>query len=172
MRKTILASLFALVFASVAWAQDKASQKMIHIDFKDDRPDGVELVMSLPISVLTTFQPQIREAFMALEEENDSLNFVEIWNSVKDVGPHDFMEIKGKDGHIKISTTESHFVARVNSPEMGDIEALVPLALGDILFANSQNVDLEGIVAALGALEGQDLVRIRSEFINGRVWID
>lgn len=172
MRKTVQLTIISLLFASAAWAQENKTTKMIHIDFKDTREEGMELVMSLPLSVITSFHPQIREAFTALEEENQSLDFVEIWSSIKEIGPHDFLEIKGEDGHVKLSTTESHFVAKVNSPEDGEIEALVPLALGDVLFAKAESFDFDAILAALELLDGQDLITIRSEFINGRVWIE
>jgi len=171
MRKTIAVASMALFLVSLSWAQDKKSQKMIHIDFKDSRPDGVEMVLSVPITVLESFQPQIRQAFNSLAEENQEIDFYEIWRSVKETGPTDFLEVKGKDGHIKISTTETHLVALVDSPDDGLIEATVPLILGDALFGEEAIMDLEGLVAALELLEGQDLVKIQSDHINARVWI-
>lgn len=171
MRKTIAVASLTLLFALMGWAQDKKTQKMIHIDFKDSRPDGVALVLAVPITVLDSFRPQIRTAFDTFQDENQEIDFYEIWQAVKESGPNDFLEVKGKDGHIKVSTTETHLVATVDSPDEGLIEATVPLVLGDALFGEQAILDLEGLVAALESLEGQDLVRIRSEHINARVWI-
>jgi len=172
MKKIVFLALVSCAFAFSGLAQDHKNQKMIRIDFSDTRPDGVEFQMTLPISVILSFQPQIREVFDNLQAESDSVDFVEIWQTIKATGPNDYLEMKGKDGNVKISTTQSHFVALIDTEEEGQIEAMVPLALGDLLFNKGQAIDLDSVIVALESLQGQDLVKVRSEFINGRIWIE
>lgn len=172
MKKTLFFTVISLIFSVTILAQNNKTQKMVRIDFKDSRPDGMELQMTLPINVITSFQTQIKDAFDSLQEESQELDFVEIWRSIKETGPTDFLEVRGKDGNIKISTTESHLVAVVDSEEDGTINAQVPLALGDVLFSAGQDFDWATIIVALEQLEGQDLIKVSSEFINGRVWIE
>ncbi len=162
------------LLACAAWAGNGSGEgKSIHVDLKSTEGDGMELKMTLPISFIETLRPKIEEALSSVRYQDHEIDFVEIWNSVKDSGPTEFVEIKSHDGDIKVSTTHTHLVIRVDEKNEGhQIDVTLPLALGDALFSNLDTIDYDGIIDALLSMEGQDLVKITSEKINGRVWIE
>lgn len=164
----------ALLMALTAWAGDgPGAGKSIHVDFQSTEGDGMTLKLTLPMSFIETLRPKIEEALTSIRFQEHEIDFVEIWNAVKDSGPTEFVEINSQDGGIKVSTTQTHLVVRIDEKKEGhQIDVTLPLALGDALFSNLDSIDYDGIIEALLSMEGEDLVKITSEEINGRVWIE
>lgn len=168
MRKVWMMSL-ALIVCTAAMAQDKN----LNVHFKDYREGGSEVSMSLPLNMLGSFEPQIREAFSAIEDQNSGVNFFELWAAVRDAGPNEYLEVNQEDTKIKVSTTETHLLCDVEGVEdLGKVKIKIPLVLGDALLGDPENFDYEYAINVLNNLAGQDLVYIESEEIDGRVWIE
>ena len=173
MRKTVIVTLFFTLSSVLAvLAQDETS-KSIHVDFVSTVDEGMTVKMTLPLSFLESIQPKIEEVLQEIRYNNHEINFAEIWQAARDSGPTDFVEVNSEDADLSVSTTETHLLIRVREKQEGqDIEVTLPLALGDAFFADLENLDYEKIVAALLTMTGQDLVKVTSEQINGRVWIE
>ena len=170
MKNTFKLTMILLVTAS-AMTVFGQTQKTINIDFQEK--DGVTMNMSLPISVLESVKPKIEEVLAAVRNHEHEIDFVSIWQAVKDAGPTEYFEMKSHDADLNVSTTETHLMVKIDEKEEGhQIDVILPLALCDALFSNLDHIDYDGIIQALVSLEGQDLVRITSESINGRVWIE
>ncbi len=166
------ASLITMMsMAMMVFAKDG---KMINIHFEDNNGEGMKIDVSLPLSLIETIQPNIEQALLTAREEGRmEMDFAAIWQAVKDAGPTEFVEINSQDADVKVSTTQTHLVIDIHEKKDGnDIHVTVPLALGDALFTDIDNIDYQGIVESLLAMEGQDLVRITGKNMNGRVWID
>jgi hypothetical protein len=173
MKKTVFATLLLTLFSIQGLlAQDKQS-KSIHVDFVSTVDEGMTINMTLPLSFLESFQPKIEEFLHEVQYNDHQINFAAIWQAAREAGPTDFVEVNSDDADVRVSTTETHLIIKVLEKREGhDIEVTVPLALGDALFANLENLDYDRIAAALLTMDGQDLVRITSEEINGRIWIE
>ncbi len=161
----IMSAILAISVAAVA-----ADSKTINIHFTDSG-EGTNVEMSFPLSVVESFVPQISAALQEIEHEGHQIDFVKIWESVKDAGPMDFVEVSSVDADIKVSTTETHLLVTVDEKQEGHhINVTVPLALGNALFSG-ETIDAQAIMDALASIQG-NLVTIESETINGRVWIE
>ena len=173
MRKLMKAAsvMMILALSLVAVAKDG---KMLNIQFEDKSGDGMTMEMSLPLALLESVQPNIEQALQAAREEGHlEMDFAAIWKAVKDAGPTEFVEFNSKDADVKVSTTETHLIVDVREKKDGnDILITIPLALGDALFTDIDNINYDGIVEALLAMEGQDLVKIDGTNMKGRVWIE
>ena len=160
-------------FAFSAFAQKSSSGKNINVDFKNSEVEGMTVKMTLPLSFVESLKPKIEEILHEIKVGHHEIDFVGIWKAVKDSGPTEFVEINNEDAHVKVSTTGTHLVVRIDEHTEGHkIDVTLPLALGDAIFENLENINYEGIIDALLDMEGQDLVNIQSETINGRIWID
>jgi hypothetical protein len=167
--------LAVILIASVmAWAQDdRLKGKMLKIDFYSEVDEGMTMNLSLPLSLIETVKPKIEEILNQVQAEQEGFDFVEIWNQVKDVGPTEFVDIKSKEANIKVSTNEQHLRVDVFQKLEGrDIRVVLPMALGDALFANGKRVDYDAILNALLDMQGQDLVKVEAADMRGRVWIE
>lgn len=162
-----LTLLVALALVSPGQAQNPGD-RTINFDITDKRPAGVQMQMSLPLSMITSMTPQIEEV---LENSMASLrdsgtSFQAFWNEVRDMGASVFIDSES----LKVMTTDTELVARVFT-EGTIVETRVSLAFGDVLFSQG-NVDVDAIVEALAATVGTDIIRISGPDMNGRVWVE
>ena len=168
--RNTVAVMMVLGMSMAAWAQDN-QVRTINIDFRDEN-QNTTVNMSLPLSVIESFRPNIEQALDSIRDGEHNIDFQAIWQSVKDSGPMDFVEVKSEDADVKVSTTDTQLIVRIQEKGEGqNIDVTVPLAVCDALFDHDQ-LDLDAVIAALEAMAGQDLVRITGNQINGRVWIE
>jgi len=173
MKKTVFASLLLCIFGIQGLLAQEKKSKSIHVDFVSTVDEGMTINMTLPLSFVESLQPKIEELLQEVRVHNHEINFAEIWKAAREAGPTDFVQVNSEDADLRVSTTETHLLIKVLEKREGhDIEVTVPLALGDALFADLENLDYEKIQAALLLMDGQDLVRITSNEINGRIWIE
>ena len=165
------ATLFVLVVMGLSAIAQEKKAKTINIDFKSTIDEGMTLNVTLPLQFLESFQPQIQQILTQIQAEH-GMDFKQIWTSVKDSGPAEFISIKSEEADIQVSTTSSHMIVKVNEKTEGhDIEVHLPMALGDALFTLDGDIDYEGILQALETVDG-DLVTISGADMNGRIWIE
>lgn len=170
MKRTMTLMVLAL-FCAMGFAQDKAKGKMIHVDFKN-LEDGSSIQATLPLSLVSAAKPHIERALTQVQERKN-MDFRNIWESVKDSGPTQLVEINSDEVKMKVFTTETHLKVKMDHQKDGEFDVTLPLALGDALFnEDNKNLDYDTIVNALLAMEGQDLVVVDSDVVEGRVWIE
>ena len=158
------------ILAMTASALAQNNNKTINIDFKDSS-ENTSMQMSFPLSVIESFVPQIQQALGEIQHDGTQIDFRQIWQSVKDAGPMDFVEVSSVDADVKVSTTETHLLVVVDEKQEGHhINVTVPMALGNALF-DGEVIDAQAIMDALASING-DLVTITSETVNGRVWVE
>jgi len=170
-KQMITLLLIAGLSALSAFADE--TEKMLHVNFTAE--EGQMVNISFPVSLLKSFEPQIEKVLQDIKiNGNEEINFIELWQAVKDAGATEFVEINSEDADIKVSTTATHLLVNVNEKKEGHtIDVSLPLALGDALFT-SGDFDYEQAIEALMSVEG-DLVTITSDDPNGpqgRVWIE
>lgn len=167
-RNTFVAACMVL-FATSAFANDYSSW-MINADFTME--DGQEMKLSLPITFLKSFEPQIREALSEVDLEGQEVNFQEIWQAVKESGDNEYVTVESDDADIRVAVSEGNLVVNVNDKNEGQtIDVTIPMAFGDILFGGDlANLDMDAVIDALGDIEG-NLIEIVGNEVNGRVWI-
>lgn len=171
--KRIMTSLVFCLLATMAFAQtkNKAEGKLIHVDFVSTMGEGMTMQAAVPLALVDTAREKIEEVLGELQK-NQKIDFPKIWAAIRDVGPTEFLSMDTNESKIKISTSTTHLIIYVDvKSDDHQINVTLPLALGDVLFAN-KTLDVDKIIDALLKLEGQDLVTIKSDEINGRVWIE
>lgn len=164
-------ALMILMLSGVLFAQSKTDGKMIHIDFKSMEGDGMTMKASLPLSLISSVQPQINQALEQVRQEQN-IDYKAIWAAIKEAGPTEFMNIKKNDMDVKVTTTEKLLKIFLDEKQAGDeYNVTIPLALGDILFSGDE-LDFDKLIDALLALDGQDIVKIDSFQFKGRAWVE
>ncbi len=171
--KGMMASFVFCLLATMAFAQthSKAEGKLLHIDFVSTAGEGMTMQAAVPLAMVETARVKIEEVLAELQKDHQ-IDFPKIWGAIRDTGPTEFLNMDTNETKIKVSTSTTHLIIYVDlKSEDHQINVTLPLALGDVLFAN-KTLDVDKIIAALLKLEGQDLVTVKSDEINGRVWIE
>jgi hypothetical protein len=172
MKTKLMITMLLISGLSALSALAKETEKMLHVSFTAE--EGQMVNLSFPVSLLRSFEPQIENVLQEIKVNEQEINFMEIWQAVKDAGPTEFVEVNSADADIKVSTTITHLLVNVHEKKEGHkIDVTIPLALGDALFTTGE-FDYEQAIQALLDVEG-DLVTITSdkpEGPNGRILIE
>ena len=164
--------LVTLSMSLTVLAQD-SQDLTINIDYTSTEDDGTGMQMTLPLSMIEIFRPQIEEA-LASAANDESVDFREIWSTVRAGEPSQFVEINDADTEVRVSTTETELLVSIFERE-GNFrsDVTIPLAFGDALFSQAtSDLSADDVIATLAGMAGTDLVRISGNKINGRIWIE
>lgn len=169
MTQKIFTSLFFAAFAMTAMA---STPGFLNVDVQvQENEQPTEIQLRLPLGMLKAVAPQINEALNSAEFEAEGMDLVSMWNELRAAGPNSFLTIDNEEGEINISTTETDLLVSVVA-EGENLKVTMPLAVGDAFFAMNGDYNVEDMMAELRAFDGQNLVTIEGDRINGRVWID
>lgn len=170
MTNKFFATIIFAVFAMSAMAANEV--KFINVDIQvTEQETPTEVKLRVPMGMINAFAPQVNQALNEAQLEEQEIDFVGMWNELRNAGPNNFITVDGTDGTVNVSTTETELIVSVESDEQ-NMKVTMPLAVGDAFFAQDGDFSLETLLAELQEFEGQDLVTIEGDNINGRVWID
>lgn len=169
--KRMMVLLLTLSLAGLAMAQSKEPTYMINVDMQNFTGEQGNLKMSVPLTFLEGFRPQIEEVLGQVRGGDHGVDIAALWEAVRDSGPTEFVQVDGPDGKVSVKTDENFLMVNVNNAEVHDMKVKVPLALCEALLTDAKNIDYPKIMEVLKSMAGQDLVTVDSEEIVGRVWI-
>jgi len=154
-----IAILGLMVLSALSVFAQNESEPMLHIHFRGE--DGQEMNMTVPVTMLRQFETQIEEVLQDIEINGQDLDFAAIWQSIRETGPNEFIEVNNEEADIKVSTTDYHLLVDVNEKREGRLfNVTIPLALGDALLSGG-TFDYESAIQSLLEVQG-DLVRVES----------
>ncbi len=169
--KRMMVLLAMLSLAGVAMAQSKEPTYMINVDMQNFTGEQGNLKMSVPLTFLEGFRPQMEEVMAEVRNGDHGVDIAALWEAVRDSGPTEFVQVDGPDGKVSVKTDENFLLVSVDNQDVHDMKVKVPLALCEALLSDAKNIDYPKIMEILKGMVGQDLVTIDSEEIVGRVWI-
>ena len=165
----ILLAIVTTAFTAIG-QDDPAGNYMVNMEFKQE--GGEQMSLSLPLSMLKSFENQIQEILGDIEINDQDINFRELLDAVQEAGPNNYVDVNSAEADINVSTTADHLVVKVHEKKEGKkINVTLPLALIDAILGNGE-FDYDAAVAALIEVEG-DLLTIESDddSLSGRIWI-
>ena len=172
-KRVLSLTIASFLVGQVAFAGTNTT-RFVNVDitsYEGDQP--TEIKLRVPMSLIKAMAPQVRDAVNeAAVTADQQMNMKLIWDEVRKSGPTEFVEILGEDQNVSVATTEEDLKLSVNSDDMGEMKISIPLALGDALFNQEGVFDFDSLLAALDQMEGQELVTIEGDRIDGRIWID
>ncbi|MCB1043809.1 MAG: hypothetical protein KDC35_12765 [Acidobacteria bacterium] len=168
-RIMIITSLVTLGLA--AMAQNK-NNHVIRVDVQEFGDDGTHVKLALPLTTLRAFEPMVRETLSEMTVDGHDFNLAEIWQTVKDTGPMDYVEVLQTDRTITVSTTATHVVVRTDGTMQDQIHMSIPFELCDAMFRDAESFDYQHLVDVLEDMAGEDLVNIDTDNERIRIWIE
>jgi hypothetical protein len=162
--RTTAAGLTLFGMAAICLAED-FTNKTINIEHTSS--EGVQFSLSLPLMLMNSMRPQIQEMLASAQDEGNPLDFRAIWKSFREKGSHDFAKIHNVDADVKVSTTDSELLIRVK-----DIEVRILLVTAELMLL-APEYDANAFFSAFENMPaGKDIIRIKGNKTNGRIWIE
>jgi hypothetical protein len=177
------ATVGALVFLLAAGATAlRAQERWIHIHV-DDGGDRVRV--NLPLSLVEEVLPLVETGELNAgrlrihRHEVENVDFKKVWEAVRKAPAGDFVTVEGTDGTVRVANAGGFLTVHVDEAASGAVRGdrvrvKVPASAIDALFApGGDELDVVGLVRALGQSPGDDLVTVEEgDSTRVRIWID
>lgn len=186
MRKAILATAAAGLLAVSAGtlqaqapeADAAASGSWIHVSV--DEADGKKVRVNLPVS-LAEVAAEIagKEALEAGRidwESHEDVSLEDIrrmWRELRDAGDTDLVEVREDGEHIRVVRRGDRVLVHVNEGDEETVRVEMPVRLVDaVLGTEGESLDLAAAMRELIRSGHGELVRVRDDETQVRIWID
>ena len=182
MKKVMMTLFTAALFAtSFATATEAPKMVRIHLDVAesaDAEPTVVDL--RIPLSMLQSMSPAIEDAVQeALQNEEmpAEVNLADMWASISEAGPGEYVNIQKGDQTVIVSADETNLNVDITGDQA--FKLTMPLAVGDIFVGhavdtleNGGTMDMDALIQALSNIEGDELLKVEGDQINARIWLE
>ena len=164
--------MFALVMLMTMTLQVLvAAEPMLKLTIKDSKSDPpADVKMNLPIGMLEAMRPTIQEALDNIDIDGQEIDLKALWKEMKKAGPNDFVDVKGKDGNVKVSTTKTHIVIKADSDGQ-NMNILLPFELADA-FLGGQKIDADGLIETVKKFKGKELLSVIGDTVEIKLWVE
>lgn len=151
----------------------QAQNRVIRVQIDGHDGENTHVSMTFPLSMIRSFEPAIVGSMMEHEIHGHGLDLRKMWETMKEAGPMDYVEITENEGNVKVSSTGTHIVVTADGDLQDRVHVSIPFALCDALFAEPDEFNMDHLMDVLEQMVGQDIVNITSDTEETvRVWIE
>ena len=180
MKNLKMMALIGLLVAGFSATAQDSSARMLHVNVQNSQNSQENISINLPVGFLKSMAPMVQQHINQAFEDGsvqDELNqhgvdLQAMWQSIRDNGPMNLVDISQNDSKISVRTTETHLVVNIDENGEGTARMEMPIEVLDALFGEDGQINVDRLVAVLDELETQDLFNMTSENETVRVWID
>ena len=167
--KKLMIATFASLFSLALIAGET---HFLRIEINETKEEGSHVNVRLPLNLINAFEETVRDAIEEVDFEGHEINVRQIWETLKEAGPTDFIEINDAKGSVRVSTTGSQILISADGEYRDKVSMTIPYELCDAKKKKKENLDFNRIVAILESMAGRDLVMVNSEDATVRIWIE
>lgn len=168
-RALIVTALLA-AFAGPARAGEKL---WLHVTV--DESDGAKVTVNLPLALAEKALPMLpihEEMHWGDHHGLKMEDLRELWAEVRDSPDMTFVTVEEDDENVRVWKEKNFVYVEVRELDGGEkVDVRVPMAVVDALMSGEE-IDFEAAVQALAKSGGGDLVTVKDDEDNVRVWID
>lgn len=174
-RRTLAFGLILALATLAASPATAASDLWLHVTVNEE--GGAKVTVNLPLALAEKAIPMIpfhEEMRWRGHHDHHGIDFEEmreLWSEVKNSPDMTFVTAEDDGETVKIWKENGYMYVEVREDDDEQVAVKVPLAVVDAFFAGDE-LDFEAAVQALAANGGGDLVTVRDDGDDVRVWID
>lgn len=166
MKKGLTVLMVMMMTASAIAGEARFFNFELVAQTESEQPTSIKI--NIPVKAVGAFDQQIDRFLLETNATEEFNTFTEVWREIKNVGPHDYVEINHGDDTVFVSTTETDVIVDINSREEGKIKITIPMDLVDYV-AQIRNHD--DFMEVVNNMEGRVLLRIEGDRVNGKLSI-
>lgn len=175
-RRAVRIAAVALALSLPAAALASGSWLHVSVDEGEDTRIRVNVPLSILESVLPTIETdEFRDGRVHLgSEELDGVDVTAMLEALRDSEDGEYVTVRDGDEHIRVMKEDGRMLVRVEGDDE-NVRVQIPLSVVDALLEGVEEdgaLNVAAAVAALGKLQGEDLVLVEEPDARIRVWID
>jgi len=173
-----LIAVAALLAAPAAYAGDETRWVNVHVTENSSNTNvEVHLPLNLVLTVLRNVDVEnFHGGHVDLELDDDmDINFPEIMAAVKDAPDGKFVTVTSDEADVSVHKQAGTLFVTVNQKEdeMAQVEVTMPMEMMDALtFGEENTLDVAALLQSFDKLPNGELVKVTSNEVNVRVWIE
>jgi hypothetical protein len=175
--------LISLILALGLGLGPAAADQWLHVRVEDSSPDGEQVNINVPLSVVEAVLPHISVEELdrgKLRLDDDDLELDEgidlpaILQALRDSPDTDFVTVRSNDESVRVAKENDYLLVHVEERDgESTVNVRVPMAVVEALASSGPHeLDLVAALRVLRDYEGEPLVTVESEDETVRIWID
>ncbi len=166
MKKGLTVLMVLMMTASAIAGDARFFNFELVAQMESEKPTTIKI--NIPVKAVSAFDQQIDRFLLETNATAEFNTFTEVWREIKNIGPHDYVEVNHGDDTVFVSTTETDVIVDITSREEGKIKITIPMDLVDYV-AQIRNHD--DFMEVVNNMEGRVLLRIEGDRVNGKLSI-
>jgi hypothetical protein len=184
MRKTLGLTVSMLAFAALAIPADR----WIHIRVIESGPDGDRVRINIPLSLAEAVLPTIKSDKLCdgkVKVEGrafDQVDLHALLEAVRKAQDNQYVTVESKDENVEVAKAGEFLLIKVHENHEGTgkaakarntVDIKIPFKVAQALLSgNKDELNVLAAVRALGEYQSLDLVTVKDESDNVRIWVD
>jgi len=184
MRKTLGLTVSMLAFAALAMPADR----WIHIRVIESGPDGDRVRINIPLSLAEAVLPTIKSDKLCdgkVKVEGrafDQVDLHALLEAVRKAQDNQYVTVESKDENVEVAKAGEFLLIKVHENHEGTgkaakarntVDIKIPFKVAQALLSgNKDELNVLAAVRALDEYQSLDLVTVKDESDNVRIWVD
>jgi hypothetical protein len=187
MRKTLGVMVFMSAFAALAMPADR----WIHVRVTESGPDGDRVRINIPLSLAEAVLPTIKSDKFCdgkVKVEGHALDQVDLralLEAVRKAQDNHYVTVESKHENVEVAKDGEFLLIKVRENREGagklagaqkaanTVDIKIPFKVAHALLSgNNDELDVLAAVRALGEYRNLELVTVKDENDNVRIWVD
>ncbi|RPI24324.1 MAG: hypothetical protein EHM61_17430 [Acidobacteria bacterium] len=169
-----------LVLGALTVMANAQSKQWLHVRVDSAKKGGETVNVNLPLALAETVLPLIKEKEVSggkirFDHHNEitTQDLRKIWASVKDQGDAEYVTVQTSDMNLRVAMEGQYLVVRTDETSKNQVQVTLPAKVVDALLSGPEDtLDLLAAVRALSESGTRELVSIKDDDTNVKVWID
>lgn len=172
-------TLAVLVLGALTVLANAQSKQWLHVRVDTPKKGGETVNVNVPLALAETILPMIKQKEVSggrIRFDNKDIttqDLRKIWQAVKDQGNAEYVTVDSAEMHLRVAMEGQYLVVRTDEKSKTQVQVTLPAKVVDALLSGPEDtLDLLAAVHALQESGTKEIVSIKDDETNVKVWID
>lgn len=179
MMKARRLTLAVMVLGALMVVANAQSKQWLHVRVDTPNKGGETVNVNIPLALAETVLPLIKEKEVAGgkirfdHKDITTQDLRKIWQAVREQGNAEYVTVDTADTHLRVAMEGDYLIVRTDETSKSQVQVTLPAKVVDALLSGPDDtLDLLAAVRALQESGTKEIVSIKDEETNVKVWID
>ncbi|RPJ58400.1 MAG: hypothetical protein EHM23_17700 [Acidobacteria bacterium] len=172
-------TLAVMVLGALTVVANAQSKQWLHVRVDTPKKGGETINVNIPLALAETVLPLIKEKEISGgkirfdEKDITTQDLRKIWQTVKEQGNAEYVTVQTADTHLRVAMEGQYLIVRTDEASKSQVQVTLPTRVVDALLSGPDDtLDLLAAIRALQESGTKELVSIKDDETNVKVWID